>query len=190
MIKYNEILDTKDIVYFCEVDLIEKTEIWKDIVGNENVYLISDLGRIKSLNYNKTKQQKILKQTLVNNGYLSVCLYGFHKKGKTTFIHRIVAESFIKNKEKKLQVNHKNGIKTDNRLSNLEWVSASENGLHSYKNGLSNCAKGESYKSKLTEKQVLEIRQSNLKQKELSELYNISIITISDIKRRRSWKHI
>ena len=190
MVKYNNNLDLQNIIYFCDVDLIEKTEQWKDVVGYEGLYQVSDLGRIKSLNYNKTKQQKILKQTLGNNEYLSVCLYGFKKWKKTFSVHRIVAENFIKNAEIKKQVNHKNGTKTDNRTINLEWATASENGLHAYKNGLSNCAKGESYKSKLTEKQVLEIRSSNLYQKELSLKYNISIMTISDIKRRKSWKHI
>jgi hypothetical protein len=79
-------------------------------------------------------KRKKLKQSK-RNGYLCV---GLCNKGfcKTISVHRIIAESFILNPENKPQVNHKNGIKTDNRTENLEWVTQSENAIHAINNGL------------------------------------------------------
>ena len=107
-------------------------EIWKDAKNYESLYQVSDLGNVKSLNYKNTKKEKILSK--INNGknYLSVNLY--KNKIKTRiYIHRIVATSFLDNSQNKEEVNHINGIRTDNRLTNLEWVTRSENHFHRYK---------------------------------------------------------
>ena len=100
-------------------------EIWKDIEGYEG-YKVSNLGRIKSLNYNHTGKEKILKLRLNSDGYYYVflCKNGEMKNFK---VHRLVALSFIPNPENKECIDHINGIKVDNRVENLRWCTQKEN---------------------------------------------------------------
>ena len=107
------------------VEQLEK-EIWKKI--DYSNYCISNKGNIKS-NYKILKQQKDI------DGYCVVKIV-YKGKKRNVKVHRLVAQVFIPNPENKPQVNHINGIKTDNRVGNLEWVTASENERHKYKIGL------------------------------------------------------
>jgi hypothetical protein len=109
-------------------------EIWKDIPGFENLYQVSSLGRVKSLpkhTNNQFSNKEIILKPVKSNNYLNVNL-----KGKIIGIHRLVAITFIPNEENKPQINHKDGNKQNNIISNLEWCTASENILHAYKTGL------------------------------------------------------
>ena len=110
-------------------------EIWKEIEGYEGVYQVSNHGNVRSLNYRKTKKVKNLKPQKDKKEYFTVglCREGRMKWGK---IHRLVASAFLPNPDKKPQVNHINGNKSDNRVENLEWATESENQLHAYKTGL------------------------------------------------------
>jgi hypothetical protein len=162
-------------------------EVWLDIIGYEGLYMISDQGRVKSVGYGKERILKPVKQT---GGYFHVNLY---KDGirKQYLIHRLVCLNFLDNPFNKPDVNHLNGIKDDNRLINLEWSTRSENNKHAFDNGLKISSKGINHGScKLTEKEVLEIRQSDLKLKELGKIYGVSFQSISYIKRRKIWNHI
>lgn len=105
--------------------------IWKEINGYKD-YMVSDCGEIKSLKY---KKEHILKPHADGKGrYLFVRLMQCNKS-KNCLIHRLVANAFIENKENKPQVNHKNANTQDNRVENLEWVTAKENMLHAKKIG-------------------------------------------------------
>lgn len=101
-------------------------EIWKPIKNYEGLYEISNLGRVRSLNYNRTGKEEILKNIECENGYLIVNLAKFGKY-KTFKVHRLVAEAFIPNPENKPCIDHINTIREDNRVENLRWVTHEEN---------------------------------------------------------------
>ena len=100
-------------------------EVWKDVVGYEGLYQVSNMGRVKSLNYNHTKKPRILKQSLNSREY---CVINLCKKsgGKTESVHVLIAKTFIPNLENKPTVDHINTIKQDNRVCNLRWATAIE----------------------------------------------------------------
>ena len=105
-------------------------EIWKDIKGFEGLYQISDLGNVKSLNYKRTKTEKILIPKKHNKGYLQVQLKN-KDTNKTFTIHRLVAETFIPNPNNYPCVNHKDENKQNNNVGNLEWVTYKGNNDYS-----------------------------------------------------------
>ena len=109
------------------------TENWKSIYGYEGLYEVSDQGRVKSLNYNHTGIEKILKLCNNSHGYLQVnlCKDGHTKR---TSVHRLVAEAFILNPNNLKTVNHKDEVKTNNVASNLEWMSQKDNNNYGTRN--------------------------------------------------------
>ncbi len=162
--------------------------MWIEIKNFPN-YFVNELGQVKSGPKKTRKGFRLLKPMNENTNYTTVDLC---KDGKIVrkLIHRIVAEAFLPNPENKPQVNHINGIKSDNRLENLEWVTRSENQLHSIRIGLRHTRGEKNSQCKLTSEQVIEIRNSKERNKDIAEKYNISYSTVCDIQRKRSWTHI
>lgn len=158
-------------------------EIWKDIIGYEGYYEVSNKGRVRS-------KYRILKPQLQANGYYTIRL-SKNNIVQMKRVHRLVAETFIENRDNKKQVNHIDGNKLNNVTDNLEWVTPSENTKHSYDNNLQKKPKGElNSQAKLTWEKVREITKLKdiYSRKELAQLFNVSVGTIGDIINERTWK--
>ena len=102
-------------------------EIWKDIQGYEGLYQVSNLGRVKSLNYHRSGKECILKNCIHTNGYLFVNLCSKRKLVKTYLVHRLVSQAFIENPKNLPQVNHIDEDKHNNCVDNLEWCNSKYN---------------------------------------------------------------
>lgn len=159
------------------------TELWKEISGYEGRYAVSTSGRVISLLYGMDVRKKTDKW-----GYHAVAL-NFNGKKRSFFVHRLVAMAFIDGAtEKRNQVNHKDGKKTNNNADNLEWVSCKENVAHALSTGLAN--NGRITRPKLTEDQVIAIRQSLQPTSFLKALYGVGEGCIQSVRSRKSWKHL
>lgn len=111
-------------------------ENWRPIKGYKGKYECSTMGRIKSVaGFGRSKYDQILKQFQNEHGYLQIRLFYASRKATTHKIHRLIAQTFIRNPKGKRTVNHKNSNKKDNRITNLEWATHSENHKHAYSNG-------------------------------------------------------
>lgn len=140
-------------------------EVWKDVLGYEEIYQISNLGRIKSLHRDRI-EEKILNPAKNNRGYLRLGLSG---NGKVRYdsIHRLVAGAFIPNPKNLPEVNHIDGNKLNNGVENLEWVTKGQNQIHAYKTGLRKTTE----RQRMASKRNIEIA---LKQKRLNKENNKS----------------
>lgn len=158
--------------------------MWKQI--KDSHYEINEQGTIRN-----TRTGKIRNSFLRKDGYLGVQLY--MNKVVNFQLHRLIAEAFIDNPNNKPCVNHKDSNRSNNALTNLEWVTKQENIVHGYRSGYASNKGSKNGFSKLTEKTVIEIRNkhhSGISYKTLAVMYNISYGAIAGICNRVSWKHI
>lgn len=168
-------------------------EIWRDIKGYKGCYQVSSLGRVRSLRRKRLSngylRERILKFGIAVNGYFYVILCK-DRIIKPFSVHRLVAQAFIPNPDNKPEVNHKSGVKTDNEVNSLEWCTHKENIEHR-DNILGKNNRGENHpRHKLMKADVLQIKESKLKQKELAEIFRVSHQQISKIKNDKLWKNL
>lgn len=163
---------------------------WKKIVvgGSDTFYSISENGLIRNDITGKEKKKR-----LDRDGYNVVVLWLGSGKSKYTTIHSLVAIAFLGPRPNGMQVNHKDGVKTNNHYSNMEYVTASENTRHAWKNGLSKKQLGESVSSaKLTREQVIFIKHSKgiYRATDLAKKFGVCQSNISHIWANNSWRHV
>ncbi len=172
-----------------------REEIWKDIKGYEGYYKISDLGRVKRLERKRYDRNQILKERIVKtiypkNGwypYLSLCKKGIYKNYT---IHRLIAEAFLPNPDNLPCINHKDGNKQNNSISNLEWCDYSHNNREAHRLGLNRGTSKEVYQFDLNEN-LIKVWSSGRK---AEQYYNIGHIADCCNKKRKTsggfiWKY-
>lgn len=166
-------------------------EIWKDVVGYEGLYEVSNLGRIKT---NHGRKPFLDTDVFHPKGYRYVALTK-NKIRRSHSVHKVVASSFLPNPNNYIEINHKDGVKNNNISSNLEWCDRSWNVVHSFVTGLNKPKKGsDHYLTKLTDSDVIEIRRLH-KEKfgnytEIGRIFGVTHSHVGFIVRRESWKHI
>jgi predicted XRE-type DNA-binding protein len=164
-------------------------EIWRDIVGNEGLYKVSNFGNVKSYHKNKVR---ILKPISVGN-YLGIQLVN-GRENRKFYIHRLVAQAFVENTYNKKEVNHIDGNKFNNVVTNLEWATRTENEFHARKIGLKNQMGENNPMCKFSDETVKEIRNlyktGKYKQSELADIFHISRMQINRIVRNLLRKEV
>lgn len=165
-------------------------EEWRDIKGYEGLYQVSNLGRVKSF---KGRKERLFTLYLRKDGYYEVGLRK-DKTRKFKLVHRLVAEAFIPNSDDKPQVNHINGLKTDNHLNNLEWCTAKENTNHAIDTGLINQVGENGSNAKINKEVALSIinllETTTKTQPEIAELCSTTTRVVSPIASGITWKHL
>lgn len=173
-------------------------EIWR-AVPDATHYEASNMGRVRSVEHERrfvtgigqcrrTFPSRILTPFL-KRGYYHVSLARGHGRRQRP-VHQLVAAAFIGLRQEGMATNHINGIKTDNRPENLEYITNSENVHHAYRTGLLDNSGERSPASKLTTDAVREIRESGTATRTLSEKFGISTTHIHRVRSRKVWKHI
>lgn len=168
-------------------------EIWKDVNGFEGRFKISNFGRILSLN-GRLKRDIILTPSIDCLGYRALTLRKTPLKRKVR-VHTLVGEHFLVNPHLKVRqtINHIDGNKLNNHVSNLEWISAAENCAHAVRIGLYNIKGSKHPQAKVNEEQVLEMRKMHdegYTSTQIANKFGISPRNTRDIVSKRLWKHI
>lgn len=166
---------------------------WKNIPGYEGIYQASDDGRIRRTVNIRTGASGLLKSCPAPNGYLRLNLMK-DKVRITHSVHRLVMLAFVGASD--LVVNHKNGVKDDNRLANLEYITHQENVLYSWRvlHRENKTAGTASVNAKLNDELVLEIRAryaaGGITHQKLADIYGVCRSKITHIINRKMWKHV
>lgn len=161
--------------------------IWKPVEGYSGDYEVSDAGEVRSFKY---KQSRILSPGLSPLGYKTVWLRHKGKRARGYQVHRLVLEAFVGACPEGYECGHRDGNPSNNNLSNLRWVTPTEN--HADKNIHGTQLVGEkNHNAKLTKKDVLEIRSlKGIKsQSYIASMFSVSATVIGHIHNRKTWKH-
>ncbi|MBZ6396552.1 MULTISPECIES: HNH endonuclease [Pantoea] len=159
-------------------------------------YSVDENGVVRRIEPGRgTKAGQALKLNKNTNGYYKVCLMN-NGKGKNFLVHRLVAEKYIPNPKNLPQVNHINGVKTDNRVENLEWCDASYNGKHSYahlyrqRTSLPGEKNGAAKLSEKDVKRVISLREAGETLSAIAKVMGVSVSLISMISSGDRWSHL
>lgn len=165
-------------------------ETWKEIPGFGGMYAVSSMGRVKSFHRAPPPDGTILRASLNRAGY---CYYKLNAPGGHVFFfeHRLVAAAFLKNHNNKRTINHINGNKRDNRLSNLEWATHAENTSHAFRTGLR--AIGDKHcNAKLTVEKVRQLRalrSAGATYKVLAKQFGVTFNAVWSAANGKTWRH-
>jgi len=169
-------------------------EIWKSIPRFPG-YEVSDLGRVRSYRmrgkaYGRFRQQPNLMTPVVRkkDGYLKLLL-SFGQKRVTALVHALVLEAFIGSRPEGMEACHNNGIRTDNRLSNLRWDTQESNRLDKLKHGTTQIGERNS-RAILTSREVVAILSCKTSSRILAARYGVSRSTIKSARNGRNWGHL
>jgi hypothetical protein len=169
-------------------------ENWRAVPGYEGRYEVSDHGRVRSLDREIVRRSgarywhvgRVLIAGANLDGYPMAQL-----EGKRFGVHVLVAAAFIGPRPEGMQVNHKNGVKTDNRPPNLEYVTASENVKHAFATGLATAARGEANgKARLTAGEAAYAKRAPGTNAEVAAELGVSRCTVDAIRKGRNWRHL
>ncbi len=177
-------------------------EIWRDVPGSDGQYSVSSLGRLRTNYRHRAKRSDEVDIRTPSphptKGYCFVTVT-INGRRRHTGVHQLVALAFVPNPEGLVEVNHVNGIKTDNVPSNLEWTTRKGNLRHAWNTGLMANARQtgtKHHRAKMDEDMVRSIRaavpdytNNEVKYRVAAE-HGISICTVNDIVKRRSWRHV
>lgn len=165
---------------------------WGAIKGYEGIYAVSDDGQVMSMNFAKSGLPGIMEPTL-REGYPSVMFRTEANKRKWFTVHVLVAAAFIGPRPEGLWINHKNGIRHDNRVENLEYCTPSENNKHAFRIGLVDTHGERHSQAKLNDEAILDIRKRLFygeTQVSIAKHYGLCQSTISLVANRKRWSHI
>jgi hypothetical protein len=155
-------------------------EVWQPVVGYEGLYEVSDQGRVRSL-----RSGRLMSLSVANTGYQQLSLAG-RPGSRVKHVHRLVLEAFVGQCPDGMEGCHANGIRTDNRLTNLRWDTRRGNMADASKHGTTN--RGERAPSaKLTQQAVLQIREAQGSQQAIAACFGISREHVRDIRSGKRW---
>ena len=178
-------------------------ELWKDIDGYEGLYQVSNKGRVKSLDSVGSRnvpglesyivKGRVLSPSKHRHGYRLIMLRKDGHRG-SFLVHRLVAKAFLQNPKSNRVVNHKDGVKDNNCVDNLEWVTNGENNQHAWNSGLRKKLYGsKSTNAKLTDSDVRHIKMGllcGIQVGELSDIFEVSRATIGNIRTGKTYPNV
>jgi NUMOD4 motif/HNH endonuclease/Helix-turn-helix domain of resolvase len=168
-----------------------KREIWRPIAAFGNIYQVSNLGRVRSIVTTGKWRPRIKTLVLDRYGY-NRCNFQINHHNYNRKVSRLVAKAFLPGATPKATVNHKNGIKTDDRSVNLEWMTQRKNNLHARRVLMQNIGR-KHYGSKLKEEEIPVIRRlhrNGMGFPAIADIYGVARATINQVIRGKTWIHV